>query len=141
MSKNNYVKIENYNQKSFKIENFLPTYAPNVNKKTIKSTTHRNWKEINDKDVGGKHTISFHDEKGGLIKLGPNYINKNHIFNNEIAVVVIDGDVQITEAGETVIYKKGDYYTVPAKTVITSYSKNGALVALFGDTPGKSKKI
>ena len=120
-----------------------PAIAECSNKgQNIRATKSDNmlWQTIDNKYSDPKEVIVFHDGKGVLIKVNAGYKNPIHHYEHDIAVIIIEGDFNITLDNKTTSYAKGEYITIPANTCFNTFSKNGAMLAMLGATPGESKK-
>ncbi|CCD05654.1 TPA: cupin domain-containing protein [Legionella pneumophila] len=114
-----------------------------TNKQTISVTkaNEQQWKEINDHHSHPKHAIFFHDNKSGLVKFKAGYKNPPHYYENDLAGIIISGEIDFKVNGKTISLSEGDYFTIPARTCISSFSKNGATIAMFGHKPGSYEKV
>ncbi|HAT1844862.1 TPA: cupin domain-containing protein [Legionella pneumophila] len=114
-----------------------------TNSQTIGVTkmNEQQWEEINDHHSHPKQAIFFHDHKSGLVKFKAGYKNPPHYYENDLAGIILSGEIDFKVNGKTINLGKGDYFTIPARTCFSSFSKNGATIAMFGHKPGSYEKV
>ncbi|HCC3092930.1 TPA: cupin domain-containing protein, partial [Legionella pneumophila] len=83
----------------------------------------------------------FHDNKSGLVKFKAGYKNPPHYYENDLAGIMLSGEIDFKINGKTISLSEGDYFTIPARTCFSSFSKNGATIAMFGHKPGSYEKV